>query len=200
MRVARRDRVGMTTLEVVVWLVLLLVLMVVFLPPVFLERGMMERAQLTQALSNMKQLHLATEQMALDRGTTGDTNLGWPGDTGGTFTNWARQLGDGYLTTNDLNALLSAAGRRNPRDVMPGGNTNGVLVYAVGSNSAGSAVFLSSANFTNTPAGGVAPGAEAVPFGDHGFVVFCKGGDGVILKARQAGKTNLVGAFAPLLR
>jgi len=168
--------------------------------PHLFQRSMMERAQMAQALSNMKQLQLATEQMVLDGKTTEDTNLGWPGNTGWTFTNWAAKLVPEYLSTNDLSKLLSIGGRHNRRDVMPGGNTNGVLVYAVGSNSARNAVFLSSANFTNTPAGGVAPGAVAVPFGDHGFVVFRKGGDGVILKARQAGKTNLVGAFVPLLR
>lgn len=110
-----------------------------------------------QVLSNARQLHLATQQMALDGMTTGDTNLGWPGDTGGTFSNWAHQLtAENYLTTNDFRKLMSAPGVLPRPEGIPPQKECALLVYAVSSNSPGPTVFLTSANFTNTPEGGFA--------------------------------------------
>ncbi|CAN5784457.1 hypothetical protein BH09VER1_BH09VER1_18120 [soil metagenome] len=159
------------------------------------------KGQQTQTLSNMKQLHLATQQMALDATTTGDTNIGWPGDLGGVFSRWATNIvGGNYLSTNDLCKLLSAAGKLTPPGSMPTGNTNAVLVYAVTENSDGATVFLSTANFTNTASGGAAPDPSAKPYGNKGFVIFHKAGDGVILSARQTGAqyTNIIGGFTNL--
>lgn len=171
----------------------------------------LSRAQATQMLSNMKQLHLATQQMALDGSTTGETNLRWPGSTGGTFTNWAAELLHGYLKTNDFIKLMAAPKEqadpwyqrvfawRAADPAMPVANTNGVLVYAVAEESASSAVFLSSANFTNSTSGGALNPSRSM-FHDRCFVVFHKGGDGAILLPRQAGRTNEVGTYAPLCR
>jgi len=39
-----------------------------------------------------------------------------------------------------------------------------------------------------------------LPFGNKGFVVFRKAGDGAILMPKQVGQTNVIGAFAPLCR
>lgn len=159
------------------------------------------KGQQTQTLSNMKQLHLATQQMALDATTTGDTNIGWPGDLGGTFSKWATNIvGGNYLSTNDLCKLLSAAGKLTPPGTIPLGNTNAVLVYAVTETSDGATVFLSTANFTNTVSGGVAPDPSSKPYGTKGFVVFHKAGDGVILANRQVGAqyTNIIGGFTNL--
>ena len=69
-----------TLTEIIVVLVIVIFLMARPQIHVGLTRG-----QMTQVLSNMKQLNLATQQMALDGKPTKDTNLGWPGDTGGTF-------------------------------------------------------------------------------------------------------------------
>ena len=159
------------------------------------------KGQITQTLSNLKQLHLATQTMALDGLTTGDTNLGWPGDTGGTFTNWARQLVPAYLSTNDFCKLLSAPGIRVPPGKIPELMSAGaVLVYAVSTNSPDTAVFLTSANFTNTPAGGAPLDKNTKPYGDKGFVVFRRGGDGAILQARDVTNSRLIGGYAPLCR
>lgn len=158
------------------------------------------KGQMTQTLSNMKQLHLATQQMALDATTTGDTNLGWPGDlTGQSWSSWATNLlGGNYLSPNDFAKLLSAPG------VIVGvaaSNTaptkSAVLVYMVAENTDGGVVFLSSANFTNSVGGGAAPVATAKPYGNKGFVVFRKAGDGAILQPRQTGAqfTNIIGGF-----
>lgn len=154
---------------------------------------------MTQTLSNMKQLHLATTQMALDGEYTKDKSLGWPGDTGGTWAVWARNLcRGGYLSTNDFKKLISAPGMVPTASDPASPGKSGVLMYAISESNQGSTVFLSSANFTNTPAGGVPPIETSKPYGNKGFVVFRKAGDGAILQARQAGKTNIIGTYAPL--
>ncbi len=184
-------------LEVVVALAIIVVLAVVSysaLSPV-LVRG----CKSPQILSNAKQLHLATQQMALDATTAGNRKIGWPGNIGGTFANWAHQLVAGeYLTTNDFCKLLSGPGMVVPLNQIPTKNNNALLIYDVREESEGSTVFLTSANFTNTPTGGMPPTKESKPYGDKGFVVFRKAGDGAILLPSQVGKTNLIGAFVPL--
>ncbi|CAN5769646.1 hypothetical protein BH09VER1_BH09VER1_45870 [soil metagenome] len=173
----------------------------------------------TQMLSNMKQLHLATQQMALDGTTTGDTNIGWPGDTGGSYAAWQSNLIAGkYLSAEDFCRLVAEPKAKEsdwspgkiwnslfgskPALVVPTANTNAVLVYAVRETTDGNAVFLSSANFTNTPDGGLPPSTNAVPFGQHGFVIFHKAGDGMILANCQVGPnyTNVIGGYVPLCK
>lgn len=153
---------------------------------------------MTQTLSNMKQLHLATQQMALDGEFTTNSALGWPGDTGGTFSNWTTQLvHGGYLSTNDLAKLLSAPGMKVPTNTIPLTNHTALIVYAVKANSPDDALFLSTANFTYTPTGGVYdPSAE--PYPKKGFITFRKAGDGAILTPRQANMTNIIGSYVPI--
>jgi prepilin-type N-terminal cleavage/methylation domain-containing protein len=191
-----------TLIELLVVISIIGILAALALPAI---TGALARGQMTQTLSNCKQLHLATQQMALDATTTGDTNLGWPGDLSATptFAQWATNItGGNYLTPSDFAKLLSA-----PAVVVPVAATNSaptksaIVVYAVAENSEGSTVFLSSANFTNSTSGGTAPLATAKPYGNKGFVVFRKAGDGAILQPRQTGSayTNIIGQFTNVL-
>ena len=150
-----------------------------------------------QTLSNMKQLHLATQQMALDATVEKIPHRGWPGDMNASFTNWIDHLVPTYLSTNEITRLLSISGNRLPQDVLPRKNTNPILVYAVREDSPGDTVILSTANFINTPQGGyIDPSVQS--FTDKFFLVFRKNGTGAILKTRDAGRTNKVGSYAPL--
>lgn len=147
----------------------------------------------------MKQLQLATQQMALDGAKTGQTNLGWPGDTGGTFTNWARQLVPDYLTTNALCQLLSLRGHVLPRDTMPTANTNAILVYAVNTNSPDDAIFLSTANISNT-----AQGPKLDPtsrsYQSKQLWIMHRDGSGVLLNSNQITNIAKVGTWVPLCK
>lgn len=195
----RTGKSAFTWTEALVALLIISVLTVLALP--MIQRSLIRGCGSVQVLSNMKQLHLATQQMALDATASSNSQIGWPGNTGGSFSNWMHQIVDGgYLNTNDLCKLLSGPGIVVPPDMVPTTNTTAVLFYAVTEDSVGSAVFLTSANFTNTPAGGLPPLANAKPYGDKGIAVFRKAGDGAILMARQAGDTNLIGGFVPLCR
>ena len=146
------------------------------------------KGQMTQTLSNMRQLHLASQNAALDATTTGDaTIVGWPGSNN--FQTWATNLVPSYLGTNDFCKLLSAAGKITAPGTVPSGNTNAVVVYAVTEEAPSDMVFLASANWTN----GNQLGQDAKPFGNKGFVVFRKGGDGAILLPKQYNSTNVIG-------
>jgi type II secretory pathway pseudopilin PulG len=186
-------------LEVGVLIVLLGIL--AFLAAPAAQGTSLVKGQETQMLSNMRQLHLATQTMALDTETTGENCGGWPGDLGGSYYLWARMMVPSYLSTNDFCKLLSARGKVVPPGKIPYSTfDSGVLVYAVRSNSPAFDVFLTSANFTNTPHGGTPLDKKGLPYGDKGFVVFRKAGDGAVLSSRQVGHTNLIGTYAPLCR
>lgn len=149
------------------------------------------KGQMTQTLSNMRQLHLATQTMALDGTTTGDTNLAWPGSQGSPgWATWANAIVPSYLGTNDFNKLLSAPGVTRGAAITPPTTTPSALaVYNVTEEAPGDSVFITTANYTlNT-----ALNSTNKPYGDKGFVVFRKGGDGAILLKNQATNMTLVG-------
>lgn len=190
-----RSSAGISAVEIVVILGVLFILILLAVP---LVSTSLVRDGHPQVISNMKQLHLATQQMALDGTTTENTNIGWPGDIGGTFSNWTAQHLDGhYLSKEDLCKLLSAPGivvsKENPFIT----NKTALLLYNVSENSDGEVVFLTTANFTNTPTGGILD-TNAKPYGNKGFAVFRKAGDGAMLRPRQVGLTNIIGSFVPL--
>jgi hypothetical protein len=74
------------------------------------------------------------------------------------------------------------------------------LVYAVRESSPTNAVFLTTANFINEPAGGQRLQATAKPFGKKGFLAFRKNGEGDIFMAKKVADTNAIGSYVPLLK
>jgi prepilin-type N-terminal cleavage/methylation domain-containing protein len=182
-----------TLIELLVVIAIIGILAALALPAI---TGALGRAQMTQSLSNMKQLHLATTQMALDGMTTGDTNLAWPGDSKVTFQGWANALIDGaYLTTNDFAKLVSAPGKQNGPGAIPSAADSAIIAYAVAENSEGGTVFLSTANYEYSANGGNL--TTNAPYGKKGFVIFRKGGDGAVYLPKQATNTAIIGTNVP---
>ncbi len=184
-----------TLIELLVVISIIGILAALALPALF---GALAKGQMTQTLSNMKQLHLATQTMALDGTTTGDATLSWPADaTNPSWAAWATNLVPSYLSTNDFAKLLSAAGLQRPNTTAITATTpSAVIAYQVGENSSGDTVFLSSANWTNN-----APLTSAgKPYGDKGFIVFRKAGDGAILLPKQYNNTNVIGTVTNALQ
>lgn len=179
-----------TLIELLVVISIIGILAALALPALF---GALVKGQMTQTLSNMKQLHLATQQMALDGTTTGDPTLAWPGDTNApSWANWATNLVPSYLSTNDFNKLLSAPGITRAAGTAPETKDNKAInAYAVSENSTGDTVFLATANWTN----GSELTASGKPYGDKGFIVFRKAGDGAILLRKQYNNTNVIGVL-----
>ena len=191
-----RNQAGFTWVEAIVCVVIILFLCSLAIPRVGV--GIARGAE-THVLSNMKQLQLTCLQMALDGGTSGETNLGWPGSYA-TWGAWATNVVPGYLSTKDFCYLLSAQGIIVPLGKIPQMNQTAVRLYAVDDRSPTNAVLLTSANFTNTITGGEPLNPSAKPFGNRGFVVFRKEGSGAVLLPSQVGKTNTIGTFVPMCR
>ena len=189
-----------TLIELLVVISIIAVLASLALPAI---TGALTRGQMTQSVSNMKQLQLVAQQIALDGSTTGDTNLAWPGDLPTkSWASWAGIVTDnGYMTATDLAKMCTAAGVTATTNTItsstPGSN-RAVIAYQATETSDASVVIFSSSNFTNATTL-EAPSATSKPYGNKGFVVFRKGGDGAVLQANQATNTNVVGGFAATL-
>jgi len=193
---------GISRVEILVGLVIFGVVIFVGGPAFFDVIASSHDLSGVQLLSNAKQLYIVTRQMADDGEASGDKSLGWPGDTGSTFTNWQKQLVPAYLGTNDFCKLLSSVGvtvspSKFPLKAMSEG---ALIVYAVSSNSAPETVHFSSANFTNSPTGGSSLLKTAKPWGKRKFVVFRKGGDGAVLVGKDVGNTSRIGSYASPVR
>jgi prepilin-type N-terminal cleavage/methylation domain-containing protein len=192
-------RSAFTLIELLVVIAIIATLASLTLPAI---TSALARGQMTQTLSNMKQLHMVTQQMALDGTTTGDTNIGWPGDISTTWAGWATNVVNGYMGTNDFAKMVSAPGIVAPPNTSPSGftagNTRAIVLYPVRETNDSATVLFTSANFTNNNSGGSPLLATAKPYGNKGFIVFRKGGDGSILQARQTGSTftNIIGPNA----
>ncbi len=74
----KKSSYAFTLIELLVVISIILILVALAAPALF---NTLTKGQMTQTLSNMKQLHLASQQMALDGMTTGDATLTWPGDS-----------------------------------------------------------------------------------------------------------------------
>jgi prepilin-type N-terminal cleavage/methylation domain-containing protein len=150
--------------------------------------GALVRAQLSQSLSNCRQLSLATFSLAQDSVASGDNSIpGWPSTN--SFAIWATQLTNAGITTNDVRKLLSASGVN--AEWPPTAASSALNAYQVVDTSPGDMVFLTTKNWD--AASPAALSTTAVPYGDKGFIVFRKSGDGVIYKAAQA--TNAITFF-----
>ncbi|MFA7233515.1 MAG: type II secretion system protein [Terrimicrobiaceae bacterium] len=179
---------GFTLIELLVVISIIGILASLAIPAVL---GGISKAQMTQALSNMRQLHLTCQQMSLDASTTGDSTLGWPGSYG-TFAEWSTNVTPGYLSTNDFVKLLSVAGAVLSSTNFPAQNTNGIKVAGVTESEDGSAVLFYTRNVTPAPSSVWTTNATPL-FANRGFVVFRKGGDGSVYLPRQLNQTNLLG-------
>lgn len=185
-----RKLLAFTLIELLVVISIIAILASLAIPAV---TGALVRGQMTQTLNNQRQLTLATQSLALDSFTAGEGD-GWP-NPGSPFNTWAGNLvGGKYMEASDLAKMLSAPGVNVPAP--PGNSTNITLsrsamrVYGVGESAPGSAIFISTYNYeAKTGAGTLS--ANLQPYGDKGFVIFRKGGDGQAMQPRFATNTNL---------
>jgi len=153
------------------------------------------KGHLTQVVSNMKQLHLATQQMTLDSETANTpSNIRWTCTTGQPlkFAQWTNLLvSNNYLAKEDLAKLLSGPS--------PVHAPNVLTAYAVGDFDPDTTLLFATKNW-------LGPQADALgksPFRTPGFVVFRKAGDCAILQPRQCQKMEVIGSggkyhFLPL--
>ena len=182
-----------TLIELLVVISIIAVLASLALPAIV---GAITRGQITQAVSNARQIHLAQTQMAMESINTGDTNWGWLGDLSAVTD---VQSYASLLVTNDFLKAADAVKVFAAGGVTPGtASSNSVTLtstntafkfYKVKDTDANVTVYISSKNYTyNTDLD-----SSLKPFGDAGFMVMRKGGDASVFRKAQAKATNLVG-------
>ena len=213
----KKSLAGFTLVEMLVVIAIIATIAAFALPAI---TGALVRGQLAQAVSNARQVHLATFAMTTDGTQTGDAKYGWPGDlaasttTGATITNVpdfiTRLVDNDYLKAGDLK-VFAAPGVNpwngtytKPADatstgsfapVFDGDKNCAFKIYKVKDTDASNTIYLATKNFTYTSDSTTAITATAVPFGDKGFVVFHKGGDGTFYKKQQATSKTLLGVL-----
>lgn len=195
-RKSNRAERGITRVEILVILLLIAVLVLLSTPSM---PGGLKNDDRTLALSNMKQLHLATQQLALDGISTGDALPDWTCLKGKpiTYDEWRNYLVPNYLLSGDFAKLTSVTEDvfwKSHRDTI-----NALQVYAVDATDPDTTLLFATKNWH----GPAASRLSGQPFGKKCFVVFHKGGDGAILQPQQLNLTNIIGTggkynFLPL--
>lgn len=182
MKNLHRSLRGFTLIELLVVISIIAILASLAIPAV---SNALSRGQMTQTLNNARQLTLATQTMSIDT-TTAGSGVSWTMGTNSqtlTVSTFSQALIDGkYLTATDLQKIYAA-----PGVVVNNTNftANGIAFAIMGTtdSSPSDQPFVITKNWQ---AGTLTTNA---PYGDKGFVVFRKGGDGGTY-TRPADATN----------
>lgn len=169
----RPSHAAFTLIELLVVISIIAILASLAIPAV---SSALTRGQMTQTLNNARQLTLATQTMSMDT-TTAGSGASWTVGSDGqqlTVDTFGLELLAGkYLTESDLRKLYAA-----PGVVVPTGTTNftaediAFSIMETQESSPSDQPFLITRNWED---GELTTNA---PYGDKGFIVFRKGGDG----------------------
>ena len=116
-----------TLIELLVVISIIAVLASLALPAI---TGALVKGQITQTMSNYRQLYITSQSASLDSSAAGSSNAGFPGDCG-TVANWSNALVPAYLSGQSFANLLSAKGvvaNTQCWDGTPSSNSSGVMI------------------------------------------------------------------------
>lgn len=195
MKSLKRSLRGFTLIELLVVISIIAILASLAVPAV---SNALVRGQLTQTLNNARQLHMATQIMSTDTSTAGD---GWSWTTSNgvaqqSLNAFAQALVDGrYLTAQDLRKIFTAPGVTVPQvtgtNLTVSANNVAFKIMQTSDSTPSDQVFVITKNWNSLATG---LDANASPYGDKGFVLFRKGGDGGIFSRPQDAKsTSIIG-------
>jgi hypothetical protein len=154
--------------------------------------------QISPVLNNARQLYIAGFSMATDFNTSGDGHLGWPGELAErkedpvlTVSAYIERLvAYEYLKKVDMGKVMQAPGvpewdisRPFRADYCP------FKIYRVKEGDGAESIFCATRNFSYN--GDLDAGQS--PYGDRGFIVFRKGGDGKVFGKADATEPSKIG-------
>jgi prepilin-type N-terminal cleavage/methylation domain-containing protein len=116
-----------TLIELLVVISIIAVLASLALPAI---TGALVKGQITQTMSNYRQLYIVSQSAELDASSTGATNGGFPGDCG-SFNNWSNVLVPAYLSVQSFANLYNVKGlpaNTQAWDGVPSSNSSGVMI------------------------------------------------------------------------
>ncbi len=189
MKKIKRSLHGFTLIELLVVISIIAILASLAIPAV---TSALTRGQMTQTLNNARQLHLATQTMSIDTTTAGD-GVSWTYSNNvplnvSTFT--GALIEGRYLTANDLKKIFSAPGKTVQGTNFTANNIAFRIIQTQESSPA-DLPFVITANWTDLTSG---LNASNNPYGDKGFILFRKGGDGgIFTRPQDAKSTNVLG-------
>jgi prepilin-type N-terminal cleavage/methylation domain-containing protein len=134
MKIIKKPRAfkAFTLIELLVVISIIAILASLALPSI---ASAITRGQITQTVSNYRQLYIVTQTASMDAQAAGSTNAGFPSDIGGVDA-WSNSLvKGGYLTAPTFYKLMQ----------VKGGITNS-YVYNVGSSDTPETVFITCSN------------------------------------------------------
>ena len=188
----QRERVSAFTLiELLVVIAIIAILAALAVPAL---TSALAKAQMTGTMNNERQLYLAQFQMSNDGSATGDASLAYPGDLVPAPADLQAYMnvlvGKGYLKGGDVTKLLSAPSASLTLTVAPGppesvaftGGASAIKVHPIKDSDTANTIFCTSKNYVYD----TAIVAGSVPYGQKGFIVMRKGGDGAVFKSGQA--------------
>ena len=148
------------------------------------------KRDLTRTMNNGRELYLAAFRMATDGAAKSDASLAWPGDyaANSLAEYYGKLVEKDYVKAADLQRILSAPGAActvtmsgsPPAATLSG--QSALKIYKMKNVDRSNTIFTASANYVY----GTALRANAVPFGDAGFVVVRKSGDAGVYKKDRA--------------
>jgi hypothetical protein len=152
--------------------------------------------QLAATLWCARKLHIACSSMAADYEATQNTDLGWPGDLAErkrdpvlTVSQYIdRLVSQEYLKKVDMQYVMQAPGMM-PWDIsknFDGERNCPFKIYRVKENDGAANIFCATKNFKYNDSLDV----KKVPYGDKGFVIFRKGGDGAVFNNKKMARPS----------
>jgi prepilin-type N-terminal cleavage/methylation domain-containing protein len=187
MKNLKRSLQAFTLIELLVVISIIAILASLAVPAV---SSALVRGQMTQTLNNARQLTLATQTMSIDTSTAG-SGVSWTTGTNNsplTVSTFSQELMSGkYLTGSDLRKVFAA-----PGVIINDTNfTAANIAFAIMGTTESSPSDQPFVVTKNWVSGALTTNA---PYGDKGFIVFRKGGDGGIYnRATDVTNANVVG-------
>ena len=176
LKTLRRKFAAFTLIELLVVISIIAVLASLALPAI---TGALVKGQITQTMSNYRQLYITSVSASLDSTASGGTNVGFPGDAGN-IAGWSNALVPNYLPAATFGNLLSVKGLA----------SNTVVYNATAAGNVGN-VMLSTANLTGTASNATV--GDRAPYFLKGAALVTVAGQAISLNSTNTSVLNISG-------